>query len=178
MAGALAEGEAQPVQVPRGMSAGSLARTPAQTPVSVRVRRRADDQPRGHRDAERVRLQVLGALAKEEVQPVHVPRGPPAAQVLGVHGCSRDREGGGQCRTRSILVPPKIGGRRGHTVQEYWPCNTGTDDRNCKLASGHGRRQPHEDRATWRHQGGRARLRRRVGARASRVSPTASSSSR
>jgi len=49
--------------------------------------------------------------------------------------CTADCEGGLQSHTRSINVKPKNGGQQCNTVSESRPCNTGSCDRNCKLAA-------------------------------------------
>merc|ERR1719329_155510 len=49
--------------------------------------------------------------------------------------CTADCEGGVQGHTRSVLHKPKNGGMTCNTVQESRPCNTGSCDRDCTLAT-------------------------------------------
>jgi hypothetical protein len=52
----------------------------------------------------------------------------------GWSACSADCEGGVQGRTRSVLVKPKNGGEQCNTPEESRACNTGSCDRDCRLA--------------------------------------------
>lgn len=49
--------------------------------------------------------------------------------------CTADCEGGVQGHTRSVLHKPKNGGMSCNTVSESRPCNTGSCDRDCTLAT-------------------------------------------
>merc|ERR1719421_1922976 len=48
--------------------------------------------------------------------------------------CSKACEGGVQSRTRSVLRMPKNAGMQCDTLPESQSCNTGSCDRNCRLA--------------------------------------------
>merc|ERR1719510_2726260 len=49
--------------------------------------------------------------------------------------CTKDCESGVEAKTRSVLTKPKNGGKGCDAVQEERPCNTGSCDRDCKLAA-------------------------------------------
>jgi hypothetical protein len=56
------------------------------------------------------------------------------SQWSGWSKCTKDCESGVQAKTRDVVTKPKNGGRGCDSVQEERPCNTGSCDRNCKLA--------------------------------------------
>merc|ERR1719273_162809 len=56
------------------------------------------------------------------------------SQWSGWSKCTKDCESGVEGKTRSILVKPKHGGKGCDAVEEERACNTGSCDRNCKLA--------------------------------------------
>jgi len=56
------------------------------------------------------------------------------SQWSGWSKCTKDCESGVEAKTRSILVKPKHGGKGCDAVEEEQACNTGSCDRNCKLA--------------------------------------------